>query len=48
LIRKLIATFAVKSGSEMAGDASVVGAWRIFKSITFSREADWATTQRKT
>jgi hypothetical protein len=28
----------------MAGAANGAGAWRIFKSITFVREADWAMT----
>jgi len=33
---------AGKSWSEMAGDANGAGEWKIFKSITFSRGADWA------
>jgi hypothetical protein len=39
LILKLIATFAVKSWREMAGDANRAGEWKIFMSIIFSREA---------
>jgi hypothetical protein len=42
LTRKLIASFAAKSWSEMTGVANRAGEWRIFKSITSSREADWA------
>jgi len=37
-----IASFAGKSWSEMAGVANRAGGWKIFKSTTFSREADWA------
>jgi hypothetical protein len=44
---KSIFNFAGMSWSEAAGDANGVGGWRIFKSITFSRGADWATTQRR-
>jgi hypothetical protein len=44
LTLKLIASFAAKSWSGMAGAANGAGAWRIFKSTTFSREADWAMT----
>jgi hypothetical protein len=44
LILKIITSSAVKSWSEMAGDANGAGAWRIFKSITFCHEADWAMT----
>jgi hypothetical protein len=47
LILKLIASSAVKSWSEMAGVANRAGEWRTFKSITFSREADWAMTLPK-
>jgi hypothetical protein len=39
---KLIASFAGKSLREMVGVANGAGAWKIFKSITFSHEADWA------
>jgi hypothetical protein len=46
LIRRLIASFAVKSYSEMAGVVNLAGAWRMFKFITFNRGADWAMTQR--
>jgi hypothetical protein len=42
LIPKLIASFAVKFWGEMDGVVNHAGGWRIFKSITFSREADWA------
>jgi hypothetical protein len=42
LIQKLIANSAEKSWSEMAGVANGAGEWRVFKSITFSREADVA------
>jgi hypothetical protein len=38
LIRKLIASFAVKFWSEMAGDANGADEWKIFKSIIFSLE----------
>jgi len=31
----------------MAGAANRVGAWKIFKFITFSREVDWAMTLPK-
>jgi hypothetical protein len=41
---KLIACSAAKSWSEMGGVANRAGAWKIFKSITFSGEADWAMT----
>jgi len=44
LILKLIASFAVKFWSETVGVAKVAGAWKIFKSITFSRGADRAMT----
>jgi hypothetical protein len=44
LIRKLIASSAAKFWSGMDGDVNRAGAWKIFKSITFSRGADWATT----
>jgi hypothetical protein len=44
LIRKLIADSAGKSWREMAGVANGAGVWRIFKSITSSREVDWAMT----
>jgi len=33
----------MKSWSEMAGVANIAGEWKIFKSITFSHGADWAT-----
>jgi len=39
LILKHIASFAMKSWSEMAGDANRAGGWKIFKSITFGRGA---------
>jgi hypothetical protein len=42
LIRKFIASFAVKFWSEMAGDVNGAGEWRAFKSISFSGGADWA------
>jgi hypothetical protein len=44
---KHVAGFVVKSWTEMAGVANRAGAWRIFKSITFSREADWAMKHRR-
>jgi hypothetical protein len=44
LILKLIDNSAAKSWSETVGVANGVGAWWIFKSITFSRGADWAMT----
>jgi hypothetical protein len=44
LILKLIASSAVKSWSVMDGGVNLAGTWRIFKSITFGREADWAMT----
>jgi len=44
LILTLIASSAAKSWCEMAGVANRAGAWRIFKSITFAREGDWAMT----
>jgi hypothetical protein len=47
LIRKLIANFAVKFWSEMVGDVNRADEWKVFKSITFSGEAIWATTRRK-
>jgi hypothetical protein len=43
LILKLIASFAVKFWSEMAGVANRAGEWKVFKSITLSGGADWAT-----
>jgi hypothetical protein len=45
LTLKRIVSFAVKFWRETAGDANRAGAWRIFKSITFNGEADWAMTQ---
>jgi hypothetical protein len=42
LIRKRIASFAAKFWSETDGDANRAGAWKIFKSITFSGGANWA------
>ena len=39
---------AARSWSEMGGVANHAGEWRIFKSITYSREAVRAMTQRKT
>jgi hypothetical protein len=48
LIRKRIASFAVKSWGEMAGAVNRAGEWRIFKSITFSRGVDWAMTLPRT
>jgi hypothetical protein len=47
LILKLIASFGLKFWSEMDGVANHVGEWKIFKSITFSRGADWAMTLPK-
>jgi len=47
LTPKLIAGFAVKFWSEMAGVAIRADEWRISKSTTFSREADWAMTLPK-
>jgi hypothetical protein len=44
LTLKLIARSAAKSWSEMAGVANGAGTSTVFKSITFSREADWAMT----
>jgi hypothetical protein len=44
LTLKLIASSAVKSWSETAGVANRAGEWRVFKSITSSREANWAMT----
>ncbi len=38
----------MKSWRETAGVANRAGAWKIFKSITFSREADWAMTLPRT
>jgi hypothetical protein len=35
----------VKSWSEMAGVANRAGEWKIFKSIIFNREVDWAMTR---
>jgi hypothetical protein len=43
LALKFIASSAVKFWSEMAGVANRAAEWRIFKFITFSGEADWAT-----
>jgi hypothetical protein len=40
LILKLIANFAVKRWTEIAGVANPAGAWMTFKFITFGREAD--------
>jgi hypothetical protein len=45
LILKLTASFAVKFWREMVGVVNRAGAWKIFKSIISSREADWAMTQ---
>jgi len=45
LILKRIASSAVKSWNEMAGVANRAGEWKVFKSITFSHEVDWAMTQ---
>jgi hypothetical protein len=42
---KLIASFAGKFWSEIAGVANGAGAWRVFRFITFSHEADWVMTQ---
>jgi hypothetical protein len=42
LTLKLIASYAWKFWSEMAGGANRAGEWKIFKSITFGRGADWA------
>jgi hypothetical protein len=47
LTLKLIASSAVKSWSETAGVANRVGVWKVFKSITFSRGADWVMTLPK-
>jgi len=47
-MQRLIANSAGKSWSEMAGAANRAGAWRISKSITFVREANWAMTLPKT
>jgi hypothetical protein len=44
LTLKPIANFAMKSWSEMAGVANGAGERSIFKSITFSREANWVMT----
>jgi hypothetical protein len=44
LTLKPIVSSAVKSWSEIAGDVNRADAWKIFKSITFSRGADWAMT----
>jgi len=44
---KPIAGSVVKSWSEMVGDANRVGAWRIFKFITFSGGADSAMTLQR-
>jgi hypothetical protein len=44
LILKLIANSAGKSWGGMDGVANGVGESRIFKSIIFSRGADWAMT----
>jgi hypothetical protein len=48
LTPSLIASSAGKSWSEMDGVVNRAGAWKIFKSITYSREAVWAMTPRKT
>jgi len=40
--RKLIASSAVKSWSEMDGVANLAVEWKIFKFTTFSGGADWA------
>lgn len=45
LILKPIASSAGKFWSETAGDANRVGERRTYKSITFSRGADWAMTR---
>ncbi len=39
---KPIVNFAVKSSNETAGVVNGVDAWRDFKCIIFSHEADWA------
>jgi hypothetical protein len=44
LILKRIASSAGKSWSVMDGVVNGAGAWRIFKSITFGHEANWAMT----
>jgi hypothetical protein len=44
LTLNLIASSAVKFWSATAGVANGVGGWKVFKSITSSREADWAMT----
>jgi len=41
---QLIASFAVKSWSETAGDVNRAGEWKIFKSIISSGGANWAMT----
>jgi len=45
LILKLIASFAARSWTETDGVAKVAGGWKIFKSITFGRGADWVMTR---
>jgi hypothetical protein len=47
LTQKLIVSSARKFWSGMAGVANPAGAWKIFKSITFSGGADWAMTLPK-
>jgi hypothetical protein len=47
LILKLIVSCAGKFWSEMDGDANGADGWRIFRSITFNGEADWAMTLLK-
>jgi hypothetical protein len=42
---KLIGSSAAKCWIETAGVANGVDAWRDFKSITFSHEADWGMTR---
>jgi hypothetical protein len=44
---KFIVNIADKSWSETAGDAIGVGGWKIVKSITFSRGADWAMKRKR-
>ena len=44
---KLTAFSVGKSWTGMAGVANGAGEQRVFKSITFSREADWAMTRMK-
>jgi hypothetical protein len=45
LILKLIASFAAKCWSETVGVANGAVGWTVFKSIAFSRAADWAMMQ---